>query len=338
MSWTETPLRQMLNIKHPFHNYAKGTLMFSESNYDIENNLFIGLFNAMPFSVYVADINTFELIFVNKKLQNSISNRQGRKCYQAIYSKDSPCSHCPISNLVDDNHLPNGISQVSELFNDVDDNWYQLEDKCISWPDGRIAKYSISINITELKQAQNSLAEAHAELALKAKSLERLSITDALTQLFNRLRINQILDQEMSRSKRYGGEMSVIMIDLDNFKQVNDSHGHLVGDLVLKQTAKLLKTTLREHDAIARWGGEEFMLVCPQTTLEQAMQVAEKLRSVIANAVFPEVNKVTCSLGVASYTINETRDLLIGRADRALYKAKSLGRNQVSFEGSEPIA
>lgn len=309
--------------------------MFSESNYDLEHNLFIGLFNAMPFSVYVADIDTYELIFVNTKLQNSITKSQGTKCYQAIYCKDSPCSHCPISNLVDENKRPNGISQVSELFNDVDDNWYQLEDKCISWPDGRIAKYSISINITDLKQTQNSLAEAHAELALKAKSLELLSITDPLTQLFNRLRINQILDQEMARSSRYGGALSVIMIDLDNFKQVNDNYGHLIGDEVLKQTAQLLKSILREHDAIARWGGEEFLIVCPQTPLTQAKQVAEKLRTVIENAVFPEVDKVTCSLGVASYTIDDTRDLFVGRADRALYKAKSLGRNQVFVYGAQ---
>lgn len=301
------------------------------TGYDIENSLFTGLFDAMPFSVYVADVKNHELIFANKTMRQRIGDVRNAKCYHAIYSKDSPCSECPMSRLLDERSMPTGKIEVSELFNDVDDQWYRLEDKCISWPDGRVGKYSISVNITQQKEVQNLLAEAHAELALKAKALEKLSITDPLTQLINRLKMNQIIEAESVRSSRYNSPLSLILIDLDKFKQVNDTYGHLVGDQVLELGAKILRASVRQSDSVARWGGEEFMVLCPESDLELACQIAEKLRVAIESTVFPGVGKVTGSFGVACYSKHESVHSMIEKADQALYKAKHQGRNQVAF-------
>jgi diguanylate cyclase (GGDEF)-like protein len=301
------------------------------AGYDTENALFTGLFDAMPFGIYVADVKTYEIIFANKIMRQRIGDVGNAMCYQVIYSKDSPCVECPKSRLVDESGMPTGKIEVAELFNDVDDQWYRLEDKCISWPDGRVGKYSISVNITQQKEVQNLLAEAHAELALKAKALEKLSATDPLTQLFNRMKMNQIIEAEMSRSIRYESPLSLIIIDLDKFKQVNDVYGHLVGDQVLELSAKILRATVRQSDSVARWGGEEFMVLCPESDLEAACQVAEKLRVAIENTVFPVVGNVTGSFGVASFSRHESMNSVIEKADQALYRAKHEGRNQVAF-------
>ena len=300
-----------------------------ENKFHTENNLFISLFDAMPFNVYVADVETYDLIFINQKLQNSIIKHKKQKCYQAIYQQSYPCAHCPIKQLINSDGLPIGNTLTTELFNDVDDNWYQLQDKCICWPDGRIAKYSIGVNITEQKQTQNLLAEAHADLALKAKSLEVLSVTDPLTQLFNRLKMDQTLDAEISRAQRYSSPLSVILLDLDKFKLVNDTFGHIVGDQVLCKVAEILQTTIRKQDFSARWGGEEFFIICPETSLENALLVAEKIRKELEITIFPEVKHVTASFGIACYQNKESVSELLDRADQALYQAKIQGRNQV---------
>ncbi len=300
-----------------------------KERFKIESSLFINLFDAMPFNVYVADINTFDLIFVNHRLKKIIEPFEGKKCYQAIYQQQAPCNHCSIKKLLTPTGRPSGDTLVTELFNDVDDQWYQLQDKCVSWPDGRIAKYTIGVNITQQKQTQNNLAEAHAELALKNRQLEKLSITDPLTQLYNRLKMDQLLVQEITRSDRYARPLSLIIIDLDNFKLVNDEYGHLTGDQVLIQTATVIKSQLRANDSAGRWGGEEFLVVCPETDLKDASGVAEKLRNSLCDANFPKVGSITGSFGVATYQNKEALNNFIARADKALYQAKHQGRNRV---------
>ena len=161
--------------------------------------------------------------------------------------------------------------------------------------------------------------------------LEKLSTSDTLTGLYNRLRLDQVLKDEACVSERTHApvSVSVILLDVDNFKAVNDGHGHKVGDQVLVAIAKILKEQSREVDVVGRWGGEEFLIVCRNTPLEGACVLAEKLRTAIATFVFPVVDNKTASLGVA--TMDDTRDIdaLIGRADTALYRAKKLGRNRV---------
>ncbi|WP_144395135.1 GGDEF domain-containing protein [Pleionea sediminis] len=291
--------------------------------------LFSELFDEMPFNVYVSDVKTFELVFVNKQLRTTMTNGTTGKCYKRVYQFEEPCPHCPIKANPDIPIEPDQETIVSEYFNELDDRWYQLQDKYIVWTDGRIVKYSIGVDITEQKKTQNQLAEAHAQLALRSKHLEVKSITDPLTGLFNRYKLKEILEREVSRCMRSGAKLSVILVDLDHFKSINDTFGHIVGDKVLQQTAEVLKRSLRSYDHLARWGGEEFVVVCPESPLLAAKQVAEKLRTQLLDTEFPQLNRVTASFGIAEYISEESIDDLISRADKGLYCAKETGRNRV---------
>ena len=168
-----------------------------------------------------------------------------------------------------------------------------------------------------------------SELEDANRELKRISGIDKLTQLNNRLRLDEVLEHELSISTRYGAELSVLILDIDHFKDVNDSFGHLTGDAVLVQLAGVLNSCVRESDTVGRWGGEEFLTILPQTCLESARKVAEKIRASIEKAEFPQVKHITCSIGVASFHKDDDIVKLLSRADIALYHAKSRGRNRV---------
>jgi len=161
------------------------------------------------------------------------------------------------------------------------------------------------------------------------KHLEVDVITDSLTQLFNRSHFNQILDQQINLCRRYNYIFSLILVDIDYFKAINDEFGHHAGDVVLTKFAKLLKDNAREVDFVFRVGGEEFAVITPQCDVEQAKLIAEKYRILISESDFSIQKKMTVSAGTASYMNSETRDEFYVRTDKALYKAKDSGRNQV---------
>jgi diguanylate cyclase (GGDEF)-like protein len=161
------------------------------------------------------------------------------------------------------------------------------------------------------------------------KELARLSVTDALTGLHNRHKTDDVLDRELQRSLRFDQPFSVIMIDIDEFKQVNDSYGHHIGDQVLIAVAKLLQAHTRETDVIGRWGGEEFIVICTQTDQAGAVKLAENLRQTLQREDIPVVHQKTASFGVASYQLNDQPKDIVARADAALYEAKRQGRNRV---------
>ena len=176
----------------------------------------------------------------------------------------------------------------------------------------------------ELRQAQTLLLE-------KNQALEHLSATDSLTGLSNRLRLDKALDQDLARCARKPMPLSVIMLDVDRFKSINDRHGHQIGDRVLITVARVLEHNIRKSDLVGRWGGEEFLLVC-NSTLEDATGLAEKLRLALQLRAVSAVGTVTASFGVSSYRPGDTSETLVGRADAALYQAKAAGRNQVCVE------
>ncbi|BBI53947.1 hypothetical protein HORIV_63680 [Vreelandella olivaria] len=154
-----------------------------------------------------------------------------------------------------------------------------------------------------------------------------------LTGLVNRSQFDAVLKSEVSRQHRYARPLSLIMLDLDFFKQINDSHGHDVGDQVLVALAGLLKRNLRKADCCARWGGEEFMLLAPETSLEQAVRLAEKIRGAIKHTDFPIQGSVTASFGVVEVHSQESVKSVMKRVDNALYLAKEKGRDRVSTGG-----
>jgi diguanylate cyclase (GGDEF)-like protein len=161
--------------------------------------------------------------------------------------------------------------------------------------------------------------------------LKEHASTDSLTKAYNRLKFDEIIESEINRSKRYDQMLSLIAFDIDHFKTVNDNYGHLFGDYVLKTIVNLTKDNIRGVDYLARWGGEEFMIILPETGLERAEALAQRIKEEIENYKFKKIVKVTVSFGVAQFKKDDSEDTLIKRADDALYKAKNKGRNRVEI-------
>ncbi len=180
-----------------------------------------------------------------------------------------------------------------------------------------------------------ALEQMRGELNKQQSTLERLATIDTLTGLPNRRRLEEACQIQMARVKRHGEKLSVIMIDVDKFKSVNDTYGHQAGDLVLQTVAHVLDATVRESDFVGRWGGEEFMVLCPATKLSDAGIVAEKLRAAIAAHEFPVVGTKTASFGVAELATGEKLEHAVERADAALYQAKENGRDRVELADQE---
>ncbi len=170
-----------------------------------------------------------------------------------------------------------------------------------------------------------------------AEAMHRLAHTDQLTGVANRRELYFELQNETNESGRYGRPLSIIFFDLDNFKTVNDTCGHDCGDEVLREVARVTARVLRTTDRLGRWGGEEFVVLAPETDLEAARGLAERLRSEIANHRFGPAPAITASLGFAEYETGDTPETLIKRADQALYEAKVLGRNRaIADRGRAP--
>lgn len=180
-------------------------------------------------------------------------------------------------------------------------------------------------DITEQKKHQKSLQTINA-------LLERQASTDALTGIYNRLKFSKLLALEISRARRYQSSMAIIMFDIDKFKDINDTYGHQTGDSVLIDMARVINANIRTTDIFARWGGEEFMIIAPNCTLEQGMQFAEILRIRVAEKIFSVPKAVTASFGVSAFRSDDTEISLTNRADHALYQAKENGRNRVEAE------
>lgn len=161
------------------------------------------------------------------------------------------------------------------------------------------------------------------------KHIEKLSITDQLTKVSNRLFLDNIYEKELNQAKRYGNVFSLIMVDIDYFKQVNDLHGHALGDQVLYAVAQILQKYVRESDYLGRWGGEEFLIICPHTSSKHANLLAEKLRREISGYVFEKDIRKTCSFGISQYEKGDQALDTLQRADKALYEAKEQGRDRV---------
>ncbi|ATP30278.1 GGDEF domain-containing protein [Chromobacterium violaceum] len=165
------------------------------------------------------------------------------------------------------------------------------------------------------------------------KALRRQAERDDITGLANRRRANQALQRETERSYRSGRPYSVLLLDLDHFKHINDSHGHLAGDMVLQRFGQALRQRARQLDTVARWGGEEFIIICPETEQAGALTLAENIGQLLRETDFGAVARVTASIGVATLSDDDTPDSLVHRADMHLYAAKQAGRDRVVGEG-----
>ncbi len=193
--------------------------------------------------------------------------------------------------------------------------------------------YIIFVTEVAIYRSNLLLAQKEEEGKKYIEELKRSAERDYLTQIYNRRKITQILRREIARSKRYGLELSVAIIDIDFFKHINDTYGHNIGDSVLQEFAKKIEKNIRTSDFIGRWGGEEFIVILTHTPKEEAFQKVEQLCKIIREGDFRKVKRLTCSAGVHGLKNkdNMLMEELIAQADKALYGAKKNGRDQVQM-------
>lgn len=219
-------------------------------------------------------------------------------------------------------------TESNKLLKLIDIGIYKFLQKPVNYKD---LVNSLSLIISKIKREKSII-----ELETKVKDiknhnekLNELVLTDKLTSIYNRRFIDNILTEKLSKDGNKN--LTIIFIDIDNFKHINDVHGHLVGDQVLIEFSTLLKANIRSNDLLGRWGGEEFIIISDNTDLEAAKNIAEKLRLIISETKFSVLEKLTASFGLASYEQNDCITTLIQKADYSLYKAKEEGKNRVCF-------
>ena len=211
-----------------------------------------------------------------------------------------------------------------------------IEKPSIQW-DKHFRKNARSFKDAMLKAMAQLSTQLAKELEQAKEAYARLAEHDQLTQLFNRYGGERILEAELARASREKMPLAIAIIDIDFFKKVNDTYGHEAGDEVLKRLAKLMQTHTRKYDSVIRWGGEEFLIVLPHTTAEQAKVVLDKLRSSFAKERFEFMQEpVTFSGGVSECQLKKEERTVLKEADEALYQAKQAGRNQILMAQSEP--
>jgi len=202
--------------------------------------------------------------------------------------------------------------------------------------DNKFSENDLKLCQVIIDGAAVALKNAHLFNVMREEKLllEKMVITDDLTRLYNHKYFVRRLGDEFKRSKRYNSSLSCMMIDLDNFKRINDTYGHQAGDKVLKDIAKVLRKSVRETDMIARYGGEEFSVILPNSVREDALRLAERIRSAVRNFIFDCIKEgeiITVSIGVTTYPHPDITDFdsLVRKADNALYKAKEGGKDRV---------
>jgi len=212
--------------------------------------------------------------------------------------------------VTDENGEISGVITQSELLRLINNKWMEL-----------------------IKDRGDELSKINEKLMEKASILEEKASTDFLTKLFNRRKFDSLTIYEIEQIKRYNrGDLCIILLDIDNFKIVNDTYGHDVGDVILQEIAKIIKISSRNSDVTCRWGGEEFALSLSQTNIENALIVAQKIRASIDSHTFTNNLHITCSFGVSQFRTTDSYPSLFKRADTALYEAKNTGKNKVVIE------
>ena len=300
-----------------------------EDELKASNHKFRAIMSVLGEGVYVLD-RYGQLVFMNPEAESLL----GWKAKELLGGNFHEVVHC---QRADGTRMSEAECPVVKAINSG--NAYHSAEDSFTRKDGRMIPVSfVSTPLIENDVVMGSVAAFHdiTEQIKYQDSLKRLNevlelqaTTDRLTGIYNRSRLEDYLTVEAKRAMRHKTPQSLIMFDIDYFKNINDTYGHEAGDRILIEIAKLVRENLRTHDVLARWGGDEFMVLSPNTAVEAAALLAEKLRKTIENHRFPAVKKVTCSFGLTQFDENDALNGFIKRADNALYLAKERGRNRV---------
>jgi diguanylate cyclase (GGDEF)-like protein/hemerythrin-like metal-binding protein/PAS domain S-box-containing protein len=295
--------------------------------------------DASPDAIFVADAGG-RIHFASRRGvamlgQASADALQGRALTDFVEREDAP----RLAELLGD--LCRGPTEVRFRAPGAPALWTEANAERVPGPDGEDAVVVVVRDVSRRKQAEAELraAKARAEETLREvvrslQELEREAATDTLTGLWNRRHFEQVMAVELARCRRYSQVSSLVLVDLDHFKQVNDRFGHDAGDRTLAACARVIARTTRTSDSACRWGGEEFAILAPGVTAEAAVRLADRIRGELAAVDLGVPSRVTLSAGVAQVDPLETLEQWLKRADRALYRAKEAGRDRVELATS----
>lgn len=236
-----------------------------------------------------------------------------------------------ISTIIQGQSIRFSRLRKTVIFKKIDDAWL-IEFMHVSLPTaehGSDEAYPVKELEDRMVVITRLVDEKTCELSAALDENKRLAATDKLTGAFNRRFVEENLLAELQRSERYGDLFSVILLDIDHFKKVNDRHGHIAGDKFLSEFARVVGGRLRSTDILGRWGGEEFLVLSPKTTIDEIALLSEMLRRVVESHEFGLPETITFSAGISTCAAGDTPETLLQRADKALYKAKRRGRNRV---------
>jgi diguanylate cyclase (GGDEF)-like protein len=231
-----------------------------------------------------------------------------------------------------------GRSVYDVLDKKVARQFMQNVNRAIETGETQILEYQLSLNGKSLHYELRIMADGKGDILVvvrnftRQKQAERMAAMDPLTHAYNRRKFSELLDQEIKRVERNDKSFSMVMLDIDHFKKINDTHGHDAGDYVLKRMTNLIRENIRDVDILSRYGGEEFVIILPERNLKVAIAVAERIRKVIESACFDKVGQITISAGVSDFMQGDSRESVFKKADKALYIAKNGGRNRVSVD------
>jgi diguanylate cyclase (GGDEF)-like protein len=302
---------------------------YNDGDLDLAYRSISTVLDSLDALVYVTDMDTNEILFINRYGRKIWGDAKGKTCWKVLQSgQNAPCAFCTNHLLLDAKGKPKDV-HVWEFQNTVNRHWYQCRDQAIRWMDGRLVRMEIATDITDRKFAEDELRAAKEQAEAQAR-------TDMLTDLNNRRAFLENGALLLNQATRFNHPLSVIMLDVDHFKQINDTFGHAIGDSVLLSLAKILRSMAREVDVVGRIGGEEFAIILPETVISNAAAFAERLRTFIANSRLNSAKgeiRITASFGIASNAnCDMSLDNLISKADEALYRAKQHGRNRIECD------
>ena len=267
--------------------------------------------------IYIFDTDTLYFLYVNKSAEANLG-----------YSLDEMKYFTPVDiyTKISLNSFKNLLKPLYSSDNKFIKLQTRLQRKNFSF-------YNVQIIIKKILLPEREYFVAIitdiTEQIIIQKQLKSLATRDCLTGIYNRHKANQIIDEEIIRQNRYNGTFTLMMFDIDYFKLVNDTYGHNIGDSVLQELSKLILKNKRQSDKFARWGGEEFIMVLPETTSKDSLIFAKKIRKIIADHSFEKVAQITVSIGICVFQENDIKEKLLQKVDEALYEAKNKGRNRV---------